>query len=103
VDILVWILTVVLLALVIALVSAPLRAARARKPAQPASKAALEAAREAKYGEIRDLELDFRTGKLAREDYQATDATLRMEALEILNRLQALEPGPLEPESGNDR
>ena len=47
----------------------------------------LEAAREAKYREIRDAELDFRTGKLSREDYEAIDGALRAEALEILNRL----------------
>jgi hypothetical protein len=52
----------------------------------------LEAAREAKYREIRDAELDFRTGKLSREDYDAIDADLRAEAIEILNRLEALRP-----------
>ena len=50
------------------------------------------AAREVKYRELRDLELDLATGKLSREDYLATNATLRAEALEILNRL---EPEPL--------
>jgi hypothetical protein len=48
----------------------------------------LESAREAKYREIRDAEMDFRTGKLSREDYEAIDVQLRAEALEILNRLQ---------------
>jgi hypothetical protein len=52
----------------------------------------LEAAREAKYREIRDAELDFRTGKLSREDYDTIDADLRAEAIEILNRLEALRP-----------
>lgn len=51
----------------------------------------LEAAREAKYREIRDTELDYRTGKLSREDFAATDGALRAEAVEILNRLTALE------------
>jgi cytochrome c-type biogenesis protein CcmF len=50
--------------------------------------AALEAAREAKYRDIRDLELDYRMGKLSNEDFHATDTTLRLEALEILDRLQ---------------
>ena len=49
----------------------------------------LEAAREAKYREIRDAELDYRTGKLSREDYEAIDRALRAEAIEILNRLEA--------------
>jgi hypothetical protein len=48
----------------------------------------LEAAREVKYREIRDVELDFRTGKLSGEDYEAIDSQLRAEALEILDRLK---------------
>ena len=51
----------------------------------------LEAAREAKYREIRDSELDYRTGKLSHEDYAAIDAQLRGEAIDILNQLQRLE------------
>jgi hypothetical protein len=51
----------------------------------------LEAAREAKYREIRDAELDYRTGKLSREDYEAIDSALRAEAIEILNRLEGSE------------
>ena len=47
----------------------------------------LEAAREAKYREIRDAELDRRTGKLSDSDYEATDRTLRAEAIAILNEL----------------
>jgi hypothetical protein len=49
--------------------------------------AELEAAREAKYREIRDAELDHRTGKLSDADYEAVDRTLRAEAMEILNAL----------------
>jgi hypothetical protein len=51
----------------------------------------LEAAREAKYREIRDAELDYRTGKLSSEDYEIVNGTLRTEAVEILDRLEALE------------
>jgi hypothetical protein len=47
----------------------------------------LEVAREAKYREIRDAELDRRTGKLSEEDYEAIDSSLRAEAVEILNAL----------------
>lgn len=47
----------------------------------------LEAARDAKYREIRDAELDFRTGKLSREDWRELDAGLRAEAIEILRAL----------------
>jgi cytochrome c-type biogenesis protein CcmF len=67
--------------------------------ADVAELAALEAAREVKYRELRELELDYGTGKLSREDYEATHAALRAEALEILDRLQppaaAGEPGSL--------
>ncbi len=47
-------------------------------------------AREAKYREIRDAELDYRTGKLSREDFEAVDRALRAEAVEILDRLEQL-------------
>jgi cytochrome c-type biogenesis protein CcmF len=48
---------------------------------------ALEAAREAKYREIRDAELDLRTGKLSNEDYESIDRGLRAEAIEIMHAL----------------
>jgi cytochrome c-type biogenesis protein CcmF len=57
-----------------------------------AERAVLERAREVKYRELRELELDYATGKLSREDYEATDTALRAEALAILDRL---EPEPL--------
>ena len=47
----------------------------------------LEAAREAKYREIRDAELDHRTGKLSEADFQVIDSSLRAEAVEILREL----------------
>jgi hypothetical protein len=75
------------------LIAAPLRLGR--NPAgdvQPsAQRADLEAAKEAKYREIRDAELDYRTGKLAREDWQELDGALRADALELLHRLDELE------------
>jgi hypothetical protein len=49
--------------------------------------AELEAARDAKYREILDAELDRRTGKLSEEDYEAVDRSLRGEAVEILDAL----------------
>ena len=54
-------------------------------------RAELEAAKEAKYREIRDAELDFRMGKLSEADHRATDAELRAQAIEILKQLDALE------------
>ncbi|HST54545.1 MAG TPA: hypothetical protein VLJ42_01465 [Solirubrobacteraceae bacterium] len=83
--------TLVLLAAVVYVISAPLRAARAPQRGQSAQRDELEAARAAKYREIRDAELDYRTGKLSDEDYKAIDGALRAEALEILNRLEALD------------
>jgi hypothetical protein len=49
--------------------------------------AELEARKEAKYREIRDAELDYRTGKLSREDHRALDRSLRREALAILEEI----------------
>jgi hypothetical protein len=93
------ILILLLLALVILVVAAPLRAREPRggdagppagtRPAPDPERAELEAAREAKLREIRDSELDYRTGKLSAEDYAAIDAQLRAEAVEILHRLDA--------------
>jgi hypothetical protein len=98
VDVLAVILTVALLGVVVFVVSAPLRAVRrpgvdgVRIDESGADRAGLQAAREAKYREIRDTELDFRTGKLSPEDYQSIDADLRAEAIEILNELDELKP-----------
>ena len=78
-----------LLAAVVAVVSAPLRAGRPEKGAPNAELARLEAAKEAKYREIREAELDLRTGKLSEEDYRAVDGALRAEAVEILRALDA--------------
>jgi hypothetical protein len=93
VNALIAILTVALLGVVILFVSAPLRAVR-RPPASDADavadRAALSAAREAKYREIRDAELDYRTGKLSQADYETVDAALRSEAVAILDRLREL-------------
>jgi len=58
-----------------------------REPAQAAERADLEAARDAKYAEIRDAEMDFRTGKLSEPDWRALDRQLRREAVELLHRL----------------
>ena len=47
----------------------------------------LEAAKEAKYREIRDAELDFRMGKLTESQWRATDRELRAQAIQILREL----------------
>ena len=85
-----FLVVLVVLMLVVALVLSPLRQVRSRQdPDRVAAsdRAELEAAREAKYREIRDAELDHRTGKLSEEDYRAIDQTLRAEAIEILRAL----------------
>jgi hypothetical protein len=89
-DPLVFLLVVLLLAAVVAIVSAPLRARRRGAPEPPElgpDLAALEAARDAKYREIRDAELDYRTGKLSEADWRALDDQLRTEAVEVLREL----------------
>jgi hypothetical protein len=69
------------------LVTRPLlRGARATDETLEAERAELEALKEAKYREIRDAELDYRTGKLSEADWKALDRTLRTEAIEILKR-----------------
>ena len=73
-----------------ALMASPLYSKFRGGGAQDAEEAALEAARDAKFREIRDAELDFRTGKLSREDYRALDSTLRAEAIDLLRRLDAV-------------
>jgi hypothetical protein len=88
VSILIGILTLLLLAVVVLVVSAPLRVAHRPPDRCSAERDELESAREAKYREIRDAELDYRTGKLARGDYEAVVRALRVEAVEILDRLE---------------
>jgi hypothetical protein len=70
---------------VVAFVTAPLRRAHVATENVPTPLADLEAAREAKYRELRDAELDHRTGKLSDADYEELDRTLRAEAIEILH------------------
>ena len=53
-------------------------------------RADLEAAKEAKYREIRDAELDYRMGKVDEADYRATDRELRAQAIAILRELDEL-------------
>jgi type II secretory pathway pseudopilin PulG len=90
-----FLVVLIVLAIVVVTVSAPLRrTARHDEEAVNAERAALDAAREAKYREIRDAELDYRTGKLSEADWRAMDRTLRAEAVELLKRLDALEPLP---------
>jgi hypothetical protein len=85
-----FLLVMVLLCGAVGLMASPLFAARGSAAGEDADVVALEAAKEAKFREIRDAELDFRTGKLSREDYRALDTSLRSEAIDLLRRLDAL-------------
>lgn len=77
---------------VVWVVSAPLR----REGTDPATQrdnaelAALVAAKEAKYREIRELELDHRTGKLSEADFRKQDRALRGEAVALLESIERL-------------
>ena len=85
-----FVVILVVLAVVVLLVAAPLRSRHTDEAAEAADRAELEAARDAKYREIRDAELDYRTGKLSETDWRALDRGLRAEAVEILRRLDEL-------------
>jgi hypothetical protein len=74
------------------LIAAPLLSGRADAvaTAEEAELAELEAARDAKYAEIRDAELDYRTGKLSEADWRELDRRLRGEAVQVLHELDEL-------------
>ena len=82
-----FLIVLAILAVVVIVVTGPLR--RRTEPAAPeaAGVAELEAARQAKYRELRDAELDHSTGKLSDADYEEIDRSLRAEAIEILREL----------------
>ncbi len=84
----------ILLALVAFFVTGPLRRDEAAVEAAEADRRAeLEAAKELKYREIRDAELDFRMGKVSEADHRTTDRELRAQAIAILEQIDALEDG----------
>lgn len=82
-----FVIVLVILAAVVLFISAPLRRIQAQEEAGTGEADDLEAARQAKYREIRDAELDHRTGKLSDDDYAAIDSALRNEAIEIMHAL----------------
>ena len=82
-------LVLAILFVVVLFLSAPLRVARGAEGGMRAELADLEAAREAKYREIRDADLDHRTGKLSDVDYREQVVPLRRAAAEAV---KALEP-----------
>jgi hypothetical protein len=93
-----FLLVMVAAAAVILIVSQPFRRVEGEgaeaEAAVPSTKVAeLEAAREAKYREIRDADLDHRTGKLSDEDFHSVDNALRAEAISILQALDRAQKG----------
>ena len=92
---------VVLVAIVAAVVWLPLTRRGVEERREETMLAELSAAKEAKYREIRDAELDHQMGKLSREDWRSVDRDLRGEAIEILRRLDRLEGRT--PDGGMDR
>jgi hypothetical protein len=82
-----------LTALVAFVVLGPLRRPGEEEQRDEQLRADLEAAKESKYREINDAELDHRMGKLSRADWKKLDGELRAEAVEILRRLDELEGG----------
>jgi hypothetical protein len=72
-------------------VSAPLRGhSDVVEDRDAARRADLDAAKQAKYAEIRELEMDYRTGKLEEADFKDSDRRLRAEAMALLRQLDDL-------------
>ena len=92
---------VVLVAIVAAVLWLPLTRRGVEERREETMLAELSAAKEAKYREIRDAELDHQMGKLSREDWRSVDRDLRGEAIEILRRLDRLEGRT--PDGGMER
>ncbi len=84
---------IVLAALVAFVVLRPLFGGGDEPPAGDERRASLEVAKEAKYREIRDAELDLRMGKLSEADHRSTDRELREQAIAILREIDGLDRG----------
>jgi hypothetical protein len=89
VDLLALLVIVAVIVAISALVLAPLRGGAVQREHSDAADelAELEARKEAKYREIRDAEMDLKTGKLSAEDHRVLDRQLRAEAVAILKAL----------------
>jgi uncharacterized membrane protein len=94
VDVVAGLVILAVLAVVVWVISAPLRAPGRVEAVERDRAADLLAAKEAKYREIRDAEMDFRTGKLSERDFRALDRQLRAEAIAILRELDAIGERP---------
>jgi type II secretory pathway component PulM len=85
---------ILLAAVVVAIVAGPLARRGEEERLELTRLEELRAAKEAKYREIRDAELDREMGKLSRDDWRTVDRELRGEAIEILRELDRLEGKP---------
>ena len=94
---------IVLVLLVAAIVVKPLRDGPSVDRSEDERRASLEAAKEAKYREIRDAELDHRMGKMSEADWRATDRELRAQAIEILRAIDELPPEDVPDTAGDGR
>jgi hypothetical protein len=88
-----FLIVLAVLAAAVLVVTAPLRGHARVEQIELAELAELRAAKEAKYREIRDAELDHRTGKLSDEDWRDLDRQLRREAVAVLRRLDEWDTG----------
>jgi len=82
---------VVLAALVALVVVRPLRSGADVDRRDDERRVSLDAAKEAKYREINDAEMDYRMGKLSEADHRSVDRELRAQAIEILRQLDELD------------
>jgi hypothetical protein len=80
---------VALASLVVLVVTAPLGRAAVAGAEADDRVAELEAAKEAKYREIRDARLDFSLGKVSTADHEATERDLQSQAFAIVRELHA--------------
>jgi predicted outer membrane protein len=80
---------VALLSLVALVVTAPLGKVAVAGVASEDRLAELEAAKEAKYREIRDARLDFTLGKVSAADHETTERELQAQALAIVHELES--------------
>jgi len=90
VDVIALLVILAVVCVVVAVVWAPLRDRDAEVRDESADRLEeLEARKQAKYREIRDAEMDWRTGKLSDDDHRDLDRQLRAEAMEVLRRIDA--------------
>lgn len=72
------------------------------EPTVDGARAELEDAKQAKYREIRDAEIDHESGKLTDEEWRETDSDLRREAMAILAKIDEGKPVVSDIESKTD-